>query len=214
MRSSTLVSAFLLISLLFAVAFANDSYWKPTEDDLKVVSYAELEISQGCKGSQYPQVREFLGDDYFDYPEVNFKAKWVEGEPFLKFYSKDGLIREINLGRFNRDDMIAILRHWGFTKNADTARSYRTQMYHATNGPRVEPAPELKLDENGNVILPDWFIKRETQILQGERDPYQRDYVLGEELEQELAEVEALAKFQLNVSAPEADPYASEKDEL
>ena len=51
MRSSTLVSAFLLISLLFAVAFANDSYWKPTEDDLKVVSYAELEVR--FKQSQY-----------------------------------------------------------------------------------------------------------------------------------------------------------------
>lgn len=88
---------------------------------------------------------------------------------------KTGLLREINLSRYNRDDINSILYHWGFRKNSDAAMEYRTKQYQATTLPYTPKAAELTLDENGKVVFPQWFSERESGILADQVDPYYRD---------------------------------------
>lgn len=67
---------------------------------------------------------------------------------------------------------MTVLAAWGFHENAKEALDYRTRNYIASSAQhRVEAAPELKRDENGKVILPEWFVKRQEQIQAGEINP-------------------------------------------
>ena len=86
-----------------------------------------------------------------------------------------GLLREINLKGYNRDDVNSILRHWGFKKNADEALEYRTKQFQEGQLPYTPKAAELRLDENGKVIFPKWFSDREHSIQADSVDPYYRD---------------------------------------
>lgn len=68
--------------------------------------------------------------------------------------------------------MISILHHWGFKRNEDVARDYRTEIYGKTQRIQVPPPPPLEVDENGQIILPSWFTTREKDINEGRIDPY------------------------------------------
>lgn len=77
--------------------------------------------------------------------------------------------------------MISILHHWGFKRNEDAAREYRTEIYSKTQTVQIPPPPPLEVDENGNVILPSWFTSRQKDIDEGKIDPYE-GLGLGEEV--------------------------------
>lgn len=73
---------------------------------------------------------------------------------------------------FEAGHITTVLSAWGFEENAQEAFDHRTRTYMATSGQfKVEPAAELKRDENGNIELPGWFVKRQEAIKRGEIDP-------------------------------------------
>jgi hypothetical protein len=65
-----------------------------------------------------------------------------------------------------------ILRRWGFKKDSKRAFDIRTEIFNSgTLSVVKDELPPLQLDENGNIVLPDWAREREAKIASGEIDP-------------------------------------------
>lgn len=81
-------------------------------------------------------------------------------------------MRDISLVGYEAPHIKTVLASWGFHEDAKEALDYRTRNYVASSGNfKVAAAPELKRDESGKVLLPDWFVKRQEQIQKGEISP-------------------------------------------
>jgi len=179
-----------ILSLLLQTAYCiDDSYWKPTESDVANVVKASFRFPSSCESAQYQFAKQFLAADYFDYPEDRVEAKFGDGEPYLTFRSKDGVLREFGIGHLNPLNIVDILRQWGFKKDAIRAKEIRTEIFNRGRSTKPEEPAQLMVDENGNLILPSNLAEREKKIANGEMDPNQLDEVAIARMLQQQQEI-------------------------
>ena len=173
MRSSSVLALLALSCAVLTGSVLADIYWQPTDIDLMEVTRASIQVPHKCEGARHQFAKDFISAHYFDYPETNFDAKFLDGPPKLKFFSKHTMLREISLDGIPPLQIVEILRRWGFKKDSQRAYDVRNEIFNSGKVPTVtDDIPPLALDENGNIVLPEWARQRDEAIITGAIDPY------------------------------------------